>query len=209
MLAFSPEQPRQFQNKSYTGIGVAVLLHLVLGYALITGLATNVVKVMTKPIETRIIEEAKPVPPPPAVKSVPPPRPHIKPPLAYVPPPEVHVAAPPPSNAIAAVSDAKPVPAEPVAPPAPPVAKVGIACPGSTAIRQSVEYPREALRDNITGNVLVQFVVGSDGHTRDFTLLRQAHAVLNRAALDAAHRFSCVGQGRDVVVQVPFDFKLE
>jgi protein TonB len=208
MLAFSTEAPNRFQNKSYTGIGLAVLLHLILGYALVSGLATNVIKVISKPIETRIIEEVKPAPPPP-IKSVPPPKPHIKPPPAYVPPPEVHVAAPPPPNAIAAVSEAKPAPAEPVAPPAPAVAKIGIACPGSSAIRQSVEYPRQALRDNITGSVLVQFVVGTDGQTRDFNLLHQAHPLLNRAALDAAHRFSCVGQGREVVVQVPFDFKLE
>jgi len=210
MYAYLPDQQHRFQNKSYTGIGFAILLHIALGYALINGLASRVIKIVNKPIETRIIEEQKPPPPPPPPKHrTPPPRPHVKPPPVYVPPPEVHVATPPPVQAIAAVTEKPPEPVQPVAPPAPPIAKAGVACPGSTSIRQSLEYPPEALRDNITGNVLVQFVVGADGQARDFTLIHQAHPLLNRAALAAVHRFNCVGQGRDVIVQVPFDFRLE
>jgi protein TonB len=204
-------QQQQYSTKSLVSIGVTVLLHLIIGYALITGLARDMISVITKPIETRIIEEVKPPPPPPEVKPEPP-KARIKPPPAYVPPPEVRVATPPPENVIAAVSNTPPPPAvEPVpaTPPAPPIAKVGLACPNSGQIRSSLEYPRQALKDNVTGNVVVQFVVGTNGQTRDFSLISAAHPLLNRAALEAAQRFGCVGQGREVVVQVPFNFKLE
>lgn len=207
---FTLEQQPQFSRKSLTSIGVAVLVHLLIGYALVTGLARDMISVISKPIETRIIEEVKTAPPPPPPKAPPPPK--VKPPPAYVPPPEVPVNVQPPQNTIAAVAETPPEPYVPPAPPAPPapaVAKVGVACPNSTRIRQSLEYPRQALQNNITGNVLVQFVVGTDGTSRDFTLLRSAHPLLNRAALDAARRFGCNGQGQDVVVQVPFEFQVE
>lgn len=207
-FALDPQQQQQLSNKSIASIGITVLLHLAIGYALITGLARDVINVITKPIETRIIEEIKLPPPPPQVKT-PPPK-FVKPPPAYVPPPEVRVNVPPQENVIATVSTVPPEPyVPPVAAPTPAIAKVGLACPDSTRIRQSLEYPRQALQNNITGNVLVQFVVGANGASKDFTLLRSAHPLLNRAALDAAQRFNCVGQEREVTVQVPFEFKVE
>lgn len=208
-------QPYPYASrKSLTSIGVAVVVHVAIGYLIVSGLAKDVIKVISKPIETRIIEEIKP--PPPANKPEPPPK-VVKPKQATVPPPEVKVDIAPPPTAIT-VEQAPVVPSPPVvsaAPPAPAapaqpaIAKVGLACPNSTAIRQSLEYPRRALQNNISGSVLVQFVVAANGHSRDFTLLKSAHPLLNRAALDAAQRFNCVGQGQDVVVQVPFEFKVE
>lgn len=204
-MDFALDRQQQYSTKSIISIGATVLLHLVIGYALVTGLARDVINVITKPIETRIIEEIKL--PPPQVKTPPPPK-FVKPPPAYAPPPEVQVNVQPQQNVIAAVSSAPPEPYVP-ATPTPAVAKVGLACPDSTRIRQSLEYPRQALQNNISGNVLVQFVVGTNGESKDFSLIRSAHPLLNRAALDAAHRFNCVGQGREVVVQVPFEFKVE
>ena len=45
------------------GITFVVVLHLVVGYALVTGLARKVVDVIKQPIETKIIEEIKKPPP--------------------------------------------------------------------------------------------------------------------------------------------------
>jgi len=212
-MDFALDRQQTYSTKTIASIGVTVGLHLVVGYALATGLARDVINVISKPIETRIIEEIKPPPPPPPPQlKAEPPRKFVKPPPAYVPPPEVQVAAAPRENTIATVSTAPPAPVAPAAPPAPVapvVAKVGLACPDSTRIRQSLEYPRQALQNNISGNVLVQFVVGTDGVSREFSLLRSAHPLLNRAALDAVQRFNCTGQGREVVVQVPFEFKVE
>lgn len=63
-------RPREFGKKQqnpvrrFGGIAVVLLLHAVLIYALLNGLATKVVQVIQHPIETRIIEPVKPPPPP-------------------------------------------------------------------------------------------------------------------------------------------------
>jgi protein TonB len=210
-VEFTLERPTQsLSTKSITNIGLVVLLHLIVLYALASGLARDVVNTLTKPVEVRIIEDVKLPPPEPPKVRIEPPK-FVKPPPAYVPPPEVRVTAPA-ENTIAAVTPVAPqqpvapVLAEPVRPV---VAKVGAACPDSTRIRQSLEYPPKALQDGISGNVVVQFVVAANGQTRDFDLIHGAHPLLNQAALAAVHRFNCVGQGRDVLVQVPFEFKVE
>jgi len=196
------------------GIGVALLLHALILYALLSGLATRVATIIQAPIETRIIEEIKPPPPPPppppVKKIAPAPRPVVQP-KAYVPPPEVQVLTAPQPNAIAAQAD-KPVETAPVAPPAPPSkpvpANVGVVCPNSAQVRAAIRYPREAQRDNITGSVLVEFVVGTDGQIKQLRVARSAAPVLDRAAENAVRQFQCVAQGQEVRVQVPFDFQL-
>ncbi|EIP84784.1 TonB family protein [Burkholderia humptydooensis MSMB43] len=80
--------------RRFGGIAVVLLLHAVLIYALLNGLATRVVQVIQHPIETRIIEPVKPPPPPMPVVKLPPPK-FAPPPLPFVPPPEVPVQAPP------------------------------------------------------------------------------------------------------------------
>src|SRR5688500_20389532 len=67
------------------------LLHLAIGYALVTGLARKVVEVIKAPLETKIIEEVKkpppdqPPPPPPKMAAPPPP---------FIPPPEINIQVP-------------------------------------------------------------------------------------------------------------------
>lgn len=196
------------------GIGVAVLVHVLILYALLSGLANRVATIIQAPIETRIIEEIKPPPPPPPpppVKKIAPPR-RVVQPKPYVPPPEVPVPVTPQPNAIVAQS-AKPVDTAPVAPPAPPVSKpvagnVGVVCPNSAQVRAGIRYPREALRDNLTGNVLIEFVVGTNGQIKQIRVARSAAPSLDRAAENAVRQFQCVAQGQEVRVQVPFDFQL-
>ena len=87
------EQQRK-PGKHLVGIGIVVLMHVLLGWALVSGLARKVVEVIKNPIETKIIEEVKPPPPPP--ENLPPPPPKLAPPPpSFVPPPEVTVAPPP------------------------------------------------------------------------------------------------------------------
>ena len=102
------------------------LLHLLVGYALVTGLARKVVEVIKAPIETKIIEEIKkpppdtPPPPPPKLAAPPPP---------FIPPPEVNIQVPVQAQlapTITTVTTTKPPPGPPPkaapapAPPAPP-----------------------------------------------------------------------------------------
>lgn len=112
----------------FTGFGIVVLIHVVAIYALASGLARDIVKKVTGPIDVKVIEE-KVKPPPPPEKVVPPPPDLKAPPPPFVPPPEFQVTAPAPpappmqSTQVAppAVAEVRPQPAPaPAAPPAAP-----------------------------------------------------------------------------------------
>ncbi len=112
----------------FTGFGVVVLIHVVAIYALASGLARDIVKKVTGPIDVKVIEE-KVKPPPPPEKVVPPPPDMKAPPPPFVPPPEFQVTAPtPPAPAIVSTqvqppqADIRPAPPPVVAAP-PPAAK--------------------------------------------------------------------------------------
>lgn len=201
-------------TKRLTGLGIVALLHVLVIYALVTGLARDVIQVIQKPLEARLIEEIKPPPPPPPPeKIVQPQRKVAAPPPPFVPPPEVQVQAP--VESVIAVSTQAP-PTEPVppaapaqaAPPAPKVVEVGVACPNVNQVKQSVEYPDDALRNNVTGKVLVAFSVGTNGEIKNLRTTASPHRSLAKAALAAARQLRCVGQGGDVDVVFPFDFQL-
>lgn len=215
-------RPREFGKKQqnparrFGGIAIVLVLHILLVYALLNGLATKVVQVIQHPIETRIIEPVKPPPPPPMpVVKLPPPK-FAPPPPPFVPPPEVPVQAPPQptiTHQTAPVQSAPAVVPPVVAPPAPAPAKpvshdVGVVCPNSDQLRASVQYPKEAQENNITGDVTIEFVVDAEGHVTNVHVAQSADPVLDRAALNVVRQFKCVAQGQSVRVQVPFSFNL-
>ncbi len=94
------------------GIAFVALLHALLIYALVTGLDYHAIEVVRAPIETRIIEEAKP----PSPEAPPPPSPQMAPlsPAALAAPPEVHIETPP-----LIPPEAPPPPSPQLAPPPP------------------------------------------------------------------------------------------
>lgn len=204
---------RQHPVRRFGGIAAVLLLHLVLIYALVNGLATKVVQVIQHPIETKIIEPVKPPPPPPLPPVTLPPPKFAPPPPPFVPPPEVPVAPPPQQQTMAHQATPVPVapaqPAAPVAPPAKPIShEVGVVCPNSDQVRASIRYPKEAQANGITGNVTIEFTVEPDGHITNERVALSADESLDRAALNAVKQFSCVGQAQAVRVQVPFSFNL-
>jgi len=152
-------------TKHLVGLGLVVVLHLLLFWAISSGLARSFVKKIKGPVEAVLLEDAKPdippPPPPPPPKNLPPPPP------AYVPPVEVAVAAPATANAIAAVS-ATPQPAAPVvptvtAPPAPAAAPVRVAAVVNSANCEKPDYPSASRRLEEEGTVSLRFLVGVDG----------------------------------------------
>lgn len=157
--------------KKFTGIAFVIVLHIIIVYALISGLARKVVEVIQQPIETKIIEEVKP-PPPPDVPPPPPPPKLAAPPPPFIPPPEVQIAQPPPQqNVIAAVSNVQPenpvmpTPRAPVveappAPPAPPVRTAAIVDPNACT---KPAYPRNSQRAGEEGTVTLAFLIAVDG----------------------------------------------
>jgi protein TonB len=148
------------------GLGLVVLLHILVFWAISSGLAKSFVKVIKGPVEAQLIEDAKPdIPPPPP----PPPPKSAPPPPAYVPPVDIPTTATAGVNAIAAVS-ATPVPAAPPAPPAPPPASVVAAPPVRTApiinaaaSCQKPEYPSASRRNEEEGTVQLRFLNGPEG----------------------------------------------
>ena len=147
------------------GLGVAVLVHILLGYAFITGLALKAVHTIVGPLETvNIKEEAPPPdePPPPPPKDV-----EIPP---FVPPPEVTVqtdAPPPPTITVQPYAPPPPAPVfhEP-APPAP-AAPTGPTQP-ATANPRSLEvseddYPAASLRAEEEGRTVITIGISAQG----------------------------------------------
>lgn len=208
-------QAQRQPAKHSIGFGVVVLLHAVVVYALVTGLAKRVVDVIKQPLEAKIIEAPKPppeAPPPPP----PPPKLAAPPPDVFVPVPEVQIQAPAqPAPTVIAVTTSKPpeapmqVAAPPAAKPAPAPVAVGVACPNSQKVRAEVAYPREAQRQELTGETLVEFTVDREGRVSDARIVKSTHRVFDAVSLSTVRLFKCVGQGQDVKVQVPFVFQLD
>jgi protein TonB len=196
-LDFAQEQRRP--TKHVVGIGAVLLMHLLLGYALVTGLARKVVEVIKAPIETKIIEEVKPPPPPP--ENLPPPPKFAPPPPSYMPPPEVVIAPPPvPAPTITTTPEPPPPapvtiapPPAPVTPPAPPVvAAAPVAKPAvidvSTCTKPS--YPPAAIRAEATGITKIRFTVDGTGKMIKADVEKSSgptreHRLLDRTAVEA------------------------
>lgn len=206
-------QQQRSPVKHLTGIAVVVILHIVVGYALVSGMAKRLVDASKAIMETKIIEEVKkplddlPPPPPPKLVQLPP---------AFVPPPEVQIHVPVTINpTISNVTRTAPAPVVKAPPPPPPPApvvqappSVGIACPNSQQIRSDITYPTQARRDELEGNVLIEFTVAADGSIKDIDIKSSSDRVFNNVSVNAVRQFKCNAQGRDVRVSVPFVFKL-
>jgi protein TonB len=155
----------QDSSRRLTGFVMVVLLHVVLVYALINGLARRVVEVVQAPVEVKVIEELKP----PVDRPPPPPSPKLATPaLPFIPAPEVHIESPaPPVETIAAVSAVKAVVESPLPVQHPVVAPLRTA-PVVDARRCAMpEYPPASIRAQETGLVVLQFLIGVDGTAID------------------------------------------
>jgi protein TonB len=152
-------------GKRFTGLAFVVLLHILIVYALLTGLARKVVEVIKQPIETKIVEEAKAPPP----KDLPPPPPKFAPPPPpFIPPPELQIQqAQVSQNTITALTGVKPeVPV--MAPPhkvEPAVLRnpVRVAAVVDARACEKPAYPAKSLRNEETGTVTLAFLIGLDG----------------------------------------------
>lgn len=145
----------------YTGFGVVVVLHIVLIYALVNGLARKIVEVVQAPLETKIIEEVKP---PPPDKPPPPPPPKLAaPPPPFIPPPEIRLDTPPPPAAtITATTNTKPAAEAPM-----PRAATGPSRTSAVVDAKACakpEYPPQSLRAQEEGLTVLQFLIGADGN---------------------------------------------
>lgn len=149
-------------------------------------------------------EPAAPAPmPTPAPAATPTARPaEVAPPLAADAPPL------PGSDAVLAAT----APSAPVPVPAPARAPVsaGVVCANFRTAMGDAAFPREALRRGLDkGEALVEFTLGATGRIRDVRAVHASHPVFARSSMRIVQAFECAGQGHDLVVQVPFSYRLE
>ena len=198
-------QRQRDPRKHLVGIGAVILFHAFVVYALVTGLAKKVVEVVRAPIETKVIEEIKKPPPPPEIVVPPPPKLEAPPP-PFIPPPEIQIATPPPVQpTITAVT-----PTPPPAPPAPAPVSAAVACSNYRQKMGDASFPREAARAGLEkGEVLMQFTLGAGGEIKNVKAVRTTHPIFARAAQKIVEEYTCQGQGHEVIVQVPFSYKME
>ena len=163
---------REFRpGRHFPSIAAVVVLHIILGWALVNGLARKIVEVIKAPIETKIIEEIKK--PPPDVPPPPPPK-LAAPPPPFIPPPEINIQAPPPppTQTITTVTTAPPPPGPPpviapqVAPPQPAIRKEYRA-----SYRVDPVFPRQAQKDGISGRVVAHVYVAPAGNVTDVKIV--------------------------------------
>lgn len=192
------------------GIGLVVLLHVAVVYALVAGLAHRAVDLVRAPIETEIIAPTTPEKPPP---SPPPPLQLAPPPPAFVPPPEIQIEKPPPpppeSTAITAVTPVKPVAPTPVAEPVRVMPKIDV------RHSREPEYPPTSRRLGEEGSVVLQVLVDTDGRVIDAKLLQSCgYDRLDQAALAGVksdYRFlpgTVDGQPQQMWYTFKFNWKL-
>jgi protein TonB len=138
---------------------VIVGVHILLGWAFATGLATKVIQTIAPPIKTEIIEEVKEQDTPP-----PPPPPEFERPPVEVPPPEVSIDIPVDTQQSTAITDVtdRPVPMAP--PPPPPPRQVKHASIDQKRFPASEDYyPAASKRLGEEGSPTVHVCVGPGG----------------------------------------------
>ena len=195
------------------GIICVILVHVLVIYGLITGLARKAVDVIKKPLTATIIEEIKaPPPPPPPPKKIEVVPKVLAPVQPYVPPPDVPVptlaepviAAVTPTPPPAPVAIAPPV----VAPPAPkPAIRRGIV----PISRVSPEYPQEAIRRNISeGNVIARLDIDEKGNVTEVKIVEaKPPRIFDREVIRALMQWKFQPDGEKYIGEIEVDFKLQ
>ncbi|MFW2350283.1 energy transducer TonB [Qipengyuania sp.] len=187
---------QQMSGNRMVAIIIVALIHIALGYALITGLAYNAVQQVVERVTTIDIEE----PPPPEEEPPPPPEevPDTPPP-PVAPPPPINIApAPPPIRTQVTIPPPAPPrlvipPPAPPAPPPPPSKAKGASPKGQNgwASRIQNNYPRRAEREGIEGVVGMSVTVGPDGRVSSCNVTRSSGSSdLDSAACDGMMRYA-------------------
>ena len=178
-------QKKEISGNRTLAIIFVVVIQFALGYAIVTGLAYNVIKKAAEDLKTFDVEEQPPPPeePPPPPKDMP-----DVPPPPTTPPPLVRMqAAPPPIQVIEAP---RPPPIPPVViappPPAPPPAprKVQSASAKGSLVGlfSPDDYPASAESAGAEGTARAMLTIGPDGRVTNCNITQST----GNSALDSA-----------------------
>jgi len=171
---------QSMSGNKVAAIVIVALIHIFIGYALVTGLAYEAYKKAVQKVTTVEIKDDEPKeepPPPPPEKKVEAPPPPVAPPVKInvaPTPPDIQTVtvAPPPAPPV--VIAGPPIVAPPAPAPAPPAPKGATSAvqprgnPGSWAT--DADYPQRALREERAGTTGFRVTVGADGRVVDCTV---------------------------------------
>ncbi len=197
------------------GIAFVVLVHVLVIYALVTGLARKAVEVIKKPLNATVIEELKlpPPPPPPPKKVVEAPK--VQAPVQpYVPPPDIPVptqTVEPVISAPTAVVPVEPVViAPPVVAPPPPAPKPAVRRGITPISREDPVYPRAAIRAGIEkGSVVARVMIDEKGNVTEVIIVSaDPPRHFDRAVIDALKNWKFTAEGEKYVGEIEVNFKL-
>ena len=192
---------QQMSGSKVTALVIVALIHVFVGYALVTGLAYQAAQKVIKSVTAVDIKEPPKEPPPPP----PPPKeqPKTPPPPAPIvaPPPPINIAPTPPQVAtvVKAPPPAPVVPiALPAAPPAPPAPPAPSKARGSSpkgqagwAARIQDNYPPRAQREEREGRVGVRVTIDTGGRVSACTVTSSSGSPdLDQAACDGMTRYA-------------------
>lgn len=176
---------QQMSGSKIVAIVIVALIHIALGYALVTGLAYSAVKKAIERVTTVDIKEPEPEkkpPPPPPEK-----QPDTTPPPVVAPPPPINIAPapppiqtqptiPPPAPPVLRVPPPAPVAPPPPPPPPPPKFQPKAASPrgnpGSWA--NTNDYPSRALREEREGVTAFTVQIDANGRVSSCTVTRSS-----------------------------------
>lgn len=164
-------QRKQMSSNRTAAIVIVALIHLALGYALVTGLGYNVLKQAAQDLKTFDVTEE---PPPPEEKPPPPEKTDTPPPPQIVAPPplvRMNTTAPP----IISTPVAPPpqiTQRAPPAPPAPPAPRIepARAKANLASYVTDEDYPSDALNREEQGTTGFRLDVGPDGRVSNCTV---------------------------------------
>jgi protein TonB len=176
-------QRKEISGNRTVAIILVAIIQLGLGYAIVTGLAYNVVKKTIQDLKTFNVEEQPPPPepPPPPPKDMP-----DVPPPPIAPPSIVQMNTPAPPTITQVISPIIPpvAPAPPAPPPPPPPKKIEPArARGDVRMLFSdSDYPASAQAAGAQGTAQASLTIGPDGRVVGCSLVRST----GNGALDAA-----------------------
>ena len=186
-LAGGQATPRRFFS-----IGAVALLHVVLIYALATGLASQLVQKLPEEFKAEVVQQEVP-----KNEVLPPPPPQLeKPPPPFVPPPEISVTTEAP--AATAITQTTSQVAQ----------KPAISAPASIGRPHSCPaeryYPAIGIRLNWSGTTGISYHIGTDGSVKDVHVTSSSgHQELDDAAIRCAsqwHYKAAIQNGQPVEV---------
>ncbi|HEV2563358.1 MAG TPA: TonB family protein [Rhizomicrobium sp.] len=172
--------------RRFISVGLVALLHVVIIYALASGLAAQMIQKLPDELKAEVVQEK-----PPAQEKLPPPPPPdlTKPPPPFVPPPDITVADTGPSNAITSVQTHQA-----------PVVAPQVSAPVAVGRKHECMsgYPPVSRRLGEEGSVLVKYVITETGEVSNPSVQKSSgYARLDEAATQCVKdwRFKPATQG--------------